>query len=95
MQHLFEVPQCPCVTEYLAAEGPAVDAVLSSYTIPETFDDPGYRPAVVLQEVVHDLIGRGRLRARPFTQKADQRTLARRQRAGDSDGHRPFHGSWL
>src|SRR5215207_5244112 len=95
MQYLFEVPQCPGVTEYLAAESPAVDAVRSSDTFPETFDDPGYRPAVVLQEVVHDLISRGRLRARQFTHKADQHTLARRERAGDGYGHRPFHGPSL
>src|ERR671912_899823 len=93
MQYLFQVPQCPGVTEYLAAEGFAVDTVRSSYTFPEAFDDPGNRPMVVLQEVVHDLIGRGRLCARQFTQKADQRTLARRERAGDGNGHRPFHGS--
>jgi hypothetical protein len=92
MQYLFQVPQCPGVTEYLAAEGFAVDTVRSSYTFPEAFDDPGNRPVIVLQEVVHDLIGRGRLRARQFTQKADQRTLARRERAGDGYGHRPFHG---
>src|ERR671913_286882 len=92
MQYLFQVPQCPGVTEYLAAEGFAVDTVRSSYTFPEAFDDPGNRPVVVLQKVVHDLIGRGRLRARQFTQKADQRTLARRERAGDGYSHRPFHG---
>src|SRR5918993_31212 len=64
MQYLFQVPQCPGVTEYLAAEGFAVDTVRSSDTFPEAFDDPGYRPAVVLHEVVHDLIGRGSLRAK-------------------------------
>src|SRR5215218_10035023 len=95
MEYLFEVPQCSGVTEYLAAEGFTVDTVMSSDTFPEAFDDPGYRPAVVLQEVVHDLIGRGRLRARQFTQEADQRTLARRKRTGDGYGHRPFHGPSL
>ena len=35
MQYLFEVPQCPGVTEYLAAEGLAVDAVRPSDTFPK------------------------------------------------------------
>src|SRR5215216_4000515 len=95
MQYLFQIPQCPGVTEYLAAEGFAVDTVRSSDTFPEAFDNPGYRPAIVLQEVVHDLIGRGRLRAWQVTQEADQRTLARRKRTGDGYGHRSFHGPSL
>src|ERR671911_1601092 len=67
MQYLFEVPQCPCVTEHLAAEGIAVYAVRSSNVFSETFDDPGDGLEVTLEEVMHDLIGRGRLRARQFT----------------------------
>src|SRR5215207_6324118 len=94
-RYLHEVAQCPGVTEYLAAEGFAVYTVMPSDTFPEAFDNPGYRPAVVLQEVVHDLIGRGRLSARQFTQEADQHALTRRKRAGDCYGHRPFHGPSL
>jgi hypothetical protein len=45
--------------------------------------------------VVHDLIGRGRLSARQFTQEANQHALTRRKRAGDCYGHRPFHGPSL
>src|SRR5919107_478255 len=81
MQYLFEIPQRPGVTEYLAAQGPAVDAVRTSDVLPETVDDPGYSLAVVLQEVVHDLIGRGRLCGRQLSQEADQRALARRESA--------------
>src|SRR5215218_2310007 len=95
MQYLFQIPQYPGVTEYLAAEGFAVDTVRSTDTFPEAFDNPGYRPAVVLQEVVHDLIGRGRLCTWQVTQEADQRTLARRKRTGDGYGHRSFHGPSL
>src|SRR5688572_29335159 len=95
MQYLLQIPQCPGITEYLAAEGLAVYPVRSSDTFPEAFDDPGDSLPVVLQEVVHGLIGRGRLRARQLTQKADQRALARRERAGDGYGHRPFHGPSL
>src|SRR5919112_4172524 len=91
MQYLFEVPQCPGVTEHLAAEGFAVDAVRSSDAFPEAFDYPEDSTAVVLEKVVHDLIGRGRLCVRQLTQKADQRALTRSERAGDGYCHRPFH----
>src|SRR5215212_2143214 len=95
MQYLFEVPQGPSIAEYLAAEDFAVDAFRSSDFFPETIDDPVDGPAIVLQEVVYDLIGRGRLYARQFSQETDQRALTRSERACDGDRHRPSHGALL
>src|SRR5215203_4086047 len=95
MQYLFEVSERLRVGEYFAAEGLAVDALRSSDVFPEAFCNPGYRLAIVLQKVVHDLIGRGRLSVRQLSQKSYQCALARRERAGDGDGHRPSHGPSL
>jgi hypothetical protein len=47
-----------------------------------------------LEEMVDDLVGRGRLRAE-LAEEADEGALTGREGAGDGDGHRPLAGCSL
>ena len=61
MKDVFEVPQGLTVSKDLATERPAVYSLLFNDVAPEAFRDPGDGLLVFGEQVVDDLVGRGRL----------------------------------
>src|SRR5215216_3734838 len=94
VQDLLEVPQGLRVSEDLAAERPAVHTALAQDVISEALYDAGDRLLVCGEEVVDNLVGRDGFGAQA-PEHIHEGALAGRERAGDSDGHRPLFGSLL
>src|SRR5215210_7997124 len=89
MEDTLELCELARVAEDDAPERLAVYPLLAEHTFAEALGDLLDGGLVPPEQVVDYTVSRGRVRAE-FAEHPDEGALARRKRAGDRDGHRPF-----